>query len=493
MTASTTITYDELEAATDPAAFCKEAIERHRRSELFRVARDASLYFRQRNPTIASFTRRLYTTAGGQAPDFTASQLKIASNLFKRLNVQRCMYSLGKGVSFVEPGSDDHRDDVKERLGERFDDDIKTVGLYALAHGVSFPFWNLDRLEVFTADEFAPVWDARSGALRAGVRFYRIDAFRPLQAELYEEDGYTVLAAEGADESSLRVVEPKRAYRTTYQETPADGLRLAVSEENYSRLPIVPVWGSRDRQSTLIGLREHIDAYDLILSGFCNSVADCAEVYWVVNNAGGVTDADLERLRDRMKLTHIVANANADDGVTIQPYAQEVPTQSSAEALKQLRDSIYEGFGALDVHAVAAGATNDHIDAAYQPLDEEADEFESCIREGIQDLLALQGIRATPIFTRNRISNVKEQVEVVAMEAQWLDDETILRKLPNVTPDEVAAILERKDAEAQERMAALPAAMQANAQAAMDGEPVGEGDGGEGDGGEEPRIIRGER
>lgn len=472
MTASTTITYDELLAADSPAAFARDAIERHRQSEMYRVARDATLYYKQRNPTIRAFTKKLYQANGGQVPDFTASQLRIGSNLFKRLNAQRCMYSLGKGVSFVEPGSDKPRDDVKERLGQRFDDDVKDIGTYALIHGVSFPFWNLDHVDVFTADQFAPVWDAHTGALKAGVRFYRIDSLRPLRAELYEEDGYTVMESDGADGTSLRVVEEKRAYKVSYRETPADGLVLAVDAENYSRLPIVPVWGSSARQSTLIGLREHIDAYDLIMSGFCNDVQDCAEVYWVVNNAGGMTESDLARLRDRMKLTHIVSAPNAGDEATIQPFTQDVPSASREAALRLLRDAIYEGFGALDVHAVAAGATNDHIDAAYQPMDEEADEFERCMREGIQDILALQGIEATPVFTRNRVSNVKEQVEVIAMEAQWLDDESILRKLPNVTPDEASAILERRDAEAKERMSAMTAAMQAQA---AQGEPT-EGD-----------------
>ena len=84
-------------------------------------------------------------------------------------------------------------------------------------------------------------------------------------------------------------------------------------------------------------------------------------------------------------------------------------------------------------------------------MDEEADEFERHIREGIMDLLELQGIVDTPVFTRNRISNVREQVETVALEAQWLDEETILRKLPNVTPDEVAKILEKRDAEDRAR------------------------------------------
>ena len=157
-------------------------------------------------------------------------------------------------------------------------------------------------------------------------------------------------------------------------------------------------------------------------------------------------DEDLERFRDRLKLMHIASVPNEDDAKAT-PYTQEVPYASRKETLAQLKADMYEDFGALDVHTIAAGATNDHIDAAYQPMDEEADEFERLMREGIRDLLALQGIDDTPIFTRNRISNHKEQVDMVAIEAQWLDDETILRKLPNVTPDEAAEILRNRDAE----------------------------------------------
>ena len=138
--------------------------------------------------------------------------------------------------------------------------------------------------------------------------------------------------------------------------------------------------------------------------------------------------------------------------------------------LAQIKADIYEDFGALDVHTIAAGATNDHIDAAYQPMDEEAAEFERHIREGIMDILALQGIEDTPVFTRTRISNTKEQVETVCLEAEWLDEETILRKLPNITPDERAKILERKQREQEERMAALPPALAANAKGAQKGD-----------------------
>ena len=470
---STIITYQELLEQGATPGFVKEAIERHKASEMYKNARSADNYYRQRNETICNFTRTLFGADGSRFEDFTASKLKIASNLFKRLNVQRCMYSLGKGVSFVGVG--EHGEDTtKAKMGPRFDDDVKKIGLNALIHGISFPFWNLDHIDVFAATEFAPIWDETSGALMAGIRFWRLDATRPLHAVLYEQDGYTAFDAKTGDDLQV-CPEGKRPYKATYAEVPADGLKLAVDEENYTRLPIIPIWGSDAHQSTLVGLRESVDAYDLIKSGFANTVQDCAEIYWIVENAGGMNDKDLQQLRDRLLLTHM-ATADTEDGAKVTPYTQEVPYEARKAVLKQLKDDMYEDFGALDVHTVAAGATNDHIDAAYQPMDEEADEFERHIREGIMDLVALQGIVDTPIFTRNRISNTKEQVDIVVEEAEWLDDETILRKLPNITPDEVAEILKRKDEEAADKMAALPPALQANAagQPADDGEEAEE-------------------
>ena len=68
-------------------------------------------------------------------------------------------------------------------------------------------------------------------------------------------------------------------------------------------------------------------------------------------------------------------------------------------------------------------------------------------------MLALIGVEDTPVFKRNRISNQKEQVEMVAVEAGMgvLDQETILNKLPNISPDEVAGILARLAAEGADR------------------------------------------
>ena len=342
-----------------------------------------------------------------------------------------------------EDGTISSIDATKERLGSRFDSDLKKLAYKALIHGVSFGFWNYDRLHVFPVTEFVPIWDEETGALRAGIRFWRIDISKPMLAILYEEDGYTKFKTDGSG-NDLREIQPKKAYKERIIHTEADGDEV-IGEDNYGALPIIPLWGSELHQSTLVGMQEAIDSYDLIRSGFANDLTDCSQVYWILSNAGGMNDAELARFRDRLKINHIAVADTDESQVT--PYTQEIPYSARQTYLDNIRAGLYEDFGGLDVHTIAAGATNDHIDAAYQPMDEEADDFEYQIAAFIEQLLSLIGIEDTPVFKRNRISNEMEQVQMVMMEAEYLDDETVLRKLPNITIDEVQEILKRRDAD----------------------------------------------
>lgn len=450
--------FEKASRAGDKEKFISSAIAEHILSPVYQTARDADLYDKQKNRTINEYVRMLFTLTGTPVEDFTASNNKIPSNFFHRLNTQRCVYSLGNGVSFTNTeerqngdGTTTTVDVTKERLGPKFDSDLKDAGYKALIHGITFCFWGEDRMYVFPVTQFVPLWDEKEGTLRAGIRFWRLAPDKPMVVVLYEEDGYTKYETGSDGDDALRVVEDKKKYRTLYQTTDADDSEEVIGEENYSALPIVPFWGSSLHQSTLVGMREAIDSYDLIRSGFANDLSDCAQIYWIVKNYGGMNDADLSRFRDRLKTLH-VAVVDSDDESSITPYTQEIPYQARKQYLDDLRSGIYEDFGGLDVHAVAAGATNDHIDAAYQPLDEEADDFEYQVIECVQQILALIGIEDTPIFKRNRISNQREQTEMVLSAAQYLDETTILNKLPFISPDEVQQILTRKDIEDKERM-----------------------------------------
>ena len=284
------------------------------------------------------------------------------------------------------------------------------------------------------------LWDEETGALRAGIRFWRLDEERPERAVLYEADGYTGFRADRAG-GPLRQSGGKTAYKRRFLSAGAEGERL-LGEENYPGLPIIPLWGSALKQSTLVGMRQAIDSYDLIQSGFANDLSDCAMVYWIIEDCGGMTAQELQRFRDQLRFAHIAA-ADTDDGGRVSPFTQEIPFQARQAYLDHMRSGIYEAFGAMDVHAVAAGSTNDHIEAAYQPMDEEADDFEYQVIAFVQALLALMGIEDTPVFKRNRVSNAAEQADMVLREAPYLDRRTVLEKLPNITVDEVENIMRR--------------------------------------------------
>lgn len=427
-------------AAGTSAALCaavKTAIVKHRQTEAYRVAIDANAYDRQRNTTVLNYSGWLYS--GVKNDMNTGSAHKLASNFFSHLNRQRVSYSLGNGVTFTD-------DRTKAKLGEKFDTILKNAAYNALIHGVTFLYWGVDQAYNFTLPEFVPLWDENTGALAAGVRYWQIDSNKPVTAVLYEIDGFTEFRALTMA-SGFKVTAEKRPYKLRTVKAPADAAPAVVGAENYNGLPIVPLYGSRIKQSTLVGMRSKIDAYDLISSGFANDLADCSEIYWLVTNAGGMDERDLAQFRERLKKDHIANVQDAND-VTVTPYTQEIPYAARGEFLREIRAAIYEDFGALDVHTIAAGATNDHIDAAYQPLDDAADDFEYEIINAVQNLLALLGVHDTPIFKRNRISNEAEKTQMIINAANWLDDETILHLLPFVSPDQVQTILDRQAADA---------------------------------------------
>lgn len=412
----------------------------HRASEPYKLAVIADEYDKQRNTTINEAVRRIYSLAGVPTEDFTASNNRIASNFFRRLNTQRCTYSLGNGVTFDD-------DSIKERLGDKFDTDLYHLAYNALKHGVSFGFWNVDRLHVFPITEFVPLLDETDGTLKAGIRFWCLEwGQRPVTAVLYEEDGFTKYRSRGNKPGLiLEEIEAKRGYKQTIQHTDAGGDEV-IGEENYGALPIVPLYGNQNHQSTLVGMRAAIDSYDLIQSGFANDITDTAQIYWIIGNAMGMSDAETQKFLDKLRLNHVAAIDTDNSSVT--PYTQDIPYNAREAYLVRIERSIYKDFGAFNpVEISAAAKTATEIQSAYQPMDEEADDFEYQIIEFVQQVLSLMGLEGVPLFKRNRISNQLEQVNMVMMEANYLDDETVLKLLPNITPDMVDEILTARESE----------------------------------------------
>lgn len=420
--------------------FVGSVIKEHKQSNDYKTAEIAEEYLRHRNRTITQYQKLLYTISGQTVPDNYSANFKIAHDFFKRFVTQQNQFLLGNGVTWEDAGTAD-------KVGKRFDFMLQKAGKYALTHGVSFGFFNRDHLDVFSLLEFAPLYDEENGALMAGVRFWQIDKTKPLRATLYEVDGYTnYMWKNGKGE----ILQAKRAYKINVSYSEIDGLEI-YDGENYPTFPIVPLWGNPEKQSEIIGMREQIDAYDLIKSGFANDLDDVSQIYWTISNAGGMDDIDLAQFVQRMKT---VKAAAVQDGEQAQAHTIDIPYNARETLLDRLRRDMYRDYRALDTEAIANGAvTATQIRAAYEAMVGKADEYEYCVLDFIRGLMEIAGIEDEPTFTRSLIINQSEELQNLIALAQFLPADYIITKILTTLgdADKVEEVLKQLSEKEQEQ------------------------------------------
>lgn len=181
-----------------------------------------------------------------------------------------------------------------------------------------------------------------------------------------------------------------------------------------------------------------------------NTAVICRQdFYWTLQGTGGMDDEDLVNFVQNMKRLHAQV---LDRGVTAEAHTLSVPYEANKTLLEFLKDDMYENFMLMNSNKALAGdKTATAIRLAYQPQDDKCGDFENCIRDFIQQLLALLGIEDEPSFKWNRIANLTEETQMVMTAAQYLDDEAVLNHLSWLTPEEVQALLDRKAADSLRR------------------------------------------
>lgn len=420
--------------------FVKEVITDHKNKPDYRLAEVAKEYNEHRNVTISQYQKLLYTVSGQAMPDPYAANYKLKTNLFNRLVTQLNQYLLGNGAKWGN-------DETADALGDDFDVKLQDAGEIALVQKVAYCFWNKDHMDVFSYLEFAEIPDEEDGSIKAGVRFWQLEKSKPLRATLYEMDGYTEFMWK---DGNGNIIAEKRPYILKLRGTDADGMEIYAGE-NYPGFPIVPFWGNKYKQSEFVGMRENIDAYDLIKSNYADTVNDCSEIFWLISNAGGMDDVDIQEFMQKLKTTHV---ANVDDGQSVQAQTVSIPVEARETLLDRLRSDIYEDFMGLDIKNIADGAvTATQIKFGYEPMNAKTDKYEYCVLDFLKRFLEIAGITDKATFTRSTIVNAPEEVQTVLSAAQYLSQEYVTTKILTLLGDgdKVEAVLKAMDEESMNR------------------------------------------
>lgn len=411
------------------------AINDYKSSDMYKNAIEGQKYYSGRNTAIMD--RLTYLQKHGLM-DSKVKFHKICSGFFPKLIKQLSQYLLGNGVTLDE--------DVKNKLGLGFDKTLQKAGIQALIDAVNWGFWNVDKLIIFRATEFVPLFDEQTGDLRVGIRFWQIHEDKPLYVELFEEDGITKFSEE--DGGSITLTQEKTAY---IQKIRKDALGEEITDtENYPQIPIFALYANELRHSELTpGIKSMIDAYDFINSDLADGITQIEGLYWTIKNFGGDDAAQLLNELQQLKAT-------ATDGVEsgVDSHVIEIPYQAKQTALELLRKQIYSDFMGMDMDSITGNSlTNVAINVAKTDLDLKADLFEWGCADFVHNILYLLGINNVEAqFKRRSISNDTETVGNLStmLSDGYIDIQMAVELCPLIPDIQQKDLLDRLDIANQE-------------------------------------------
>ena len=167
-------------------------------------------------------------------------------------------------------------------------------------------------------------------------------------------------------------------------------------------------------------------------------------------------DPELAQFMHRLKSTHF---ASLEEGQDAQPVSVSIPYEARERALDRIERDLYKDYGALNVEDIKAGAvTATQILAAYEPLNEKADDYEFCVTEFIKGILKVAGIDDKPTYTRSKLVNVSEEIQTVLQASEATDSEYTTKKVLTLLgdADQIEDVIKRQEADELEREKAAP-------------------------------------
>lgn len=428
----------------DRMDFVFSAITDYKNSSLYKYALTAQSYYDGKNEVIEKARKIIYNSMGQAVPDLVSANHKIADNFFKRDVVQATSTLLSNGCTWASKNAAGGN-----ALGKSFDRRLCKLHRWSQVAGVSWAFFNKDHIDTFRATEFFGLEDEEDGMVKLGIRFWQIDSTKPLRAVLYELDGYTgYIRREGKEPT---IYSPKRAYILKVNTTDADGDEID-SGINYPAFPVVPLYANEQHQSELIGLKNTIDAIDLIQSGYCNDTDEMNFLYWTIVGNGGMDDADLIEVLDKLRKLHA---ANLDNNQELQPHTVDMPYMSREAILDRLEKKLYKDAMAMDTYNLASGSvTATQIIASYEPLRQKLDLQEDEVSDFIARLLTVAGVEDEATYKRSLIINKGEEIDNYLKGAEYLDDIYVTESIMTILgdKDQIKTVLERKAEQDTQRM-----------------------------------------
>lgn len=415
----------------------KKYVDGH--TEFVEKADVAGRYYKKKNDIL--FTNKSSKT---DDPLHTADN-RIPSNFYKLQVNQKAAYAFTDPVKF-DAGSEDNNNLIKSVLGDSFQKKSKALCVQAANTSVGWiHYWkNAEgkfKYAVIDSKQVIPVWTKDlERELLAVLRVYT-------DIDEYTGDDYVIYEYWTNEESQSfrRKVDSEWDDLECYCQYSVVDVDTGTSEfidtyrHGFEEVPFIFFNNNDEGQNDLSDIKELIDAYDKVYSGFVNDLEDIQEIIFIITNYGGNADSPIEILQEMKDAKIInVESDGPDDKSGISTLAIEIPIEAREKLLTITRKAIFEQGMAIDPDPQNFGNSSGvALGYLYSLLELKTGlmetEFRVSFNRLIRAILKFHGKSTDTIeqtWTRTKVSNDLELAEIAEKSKGVVSDETIAQNHP---------------------------------------------------------------
>ncbi len=311
-------------------------------AEQVREAAVAERYYRKKNDILKKGAR-------GQVQDgnpMRSADNRIPANFYNILVNQKAAYLFTDPPVF-DTGSEPVNKAVQEALGDGFSKTCKDLCIKASNCTIAWlHYWEDDegrfRFAAIDPKQVISVWtDDLEKQLSGILRVYDTLNDRGKKLNIYEYwDGN---ACQAYYKEAREIVDALKPYDVSAMGEPP-GSASCSWKHGFGEVPFIPFPNNAEGGNDLNDVKELIDAYDKVYSGFLNDLEDIQEVIFILS---GYEGEDLKEFLEKLKKYKTIKVDNEEEGKGgLSTLTIDIPVEAREKMLAMTRKSIFEqGMG----------------------------------------------------------------------------------------------------------------------------------------------------
>lgn len=437
----------------------KKLIRRHQRAhrKLVRDSLRAERYYRRKNDILKIGAKN----TGSENPMHSADN-RIPSNFYNILVNQKASY-LFTSPPIFDTGNAALNEAVADCLGDGFAKACKNLCINASNCATAWlHYWVNEngefRYAVIDSKQCMPIWtNDLEKELSGFLRMYDQTNDDGKVYNVYEYwDDTTCYSFRKENRAALDALQFYSAYELKPYDLTDNFDGSAVYKHGFGEAPFIPFFNNAEGGNDLDDIKELIDAYDKVYSGYLNDIEDIQEVIFILSGYEGESLAEFLHKLKKYKTIKIDGDDAGKGGLST--LTIDIPVEAREKMLTMTRKAIFEQGMGIDPDPQNFGNSSGvALSYLYSLLELKAGLMETEFRSGFSRLVRAicRHLKAEPdkicqTWARTAVRNDSERATIAGQSVGVISNRTIVANHPWVDDPEkeLERIRQEKEEEA---------------------------------------------